>query len=183
MWNENITRKHNVQKVKMLIFPVNTTVPIYAMYIMPINLTPKGTYTKLSVSHQYLRQIGQTYAVIPENHMNKTFQLSCRMPWLRNNDSLYWSPLLIPYGRRVFRRRLQYLSRAFLVRSVHSGLWLWSNRARVVCGNHVLVNRSVLRQETSRAACVSNYPGGRLSFGSHDYRFHQHIVFDTWCML
>ena len=39
------------------------------------------------------------------------------------------------------------------------------------------MNRSVLRQETSRTSCVSNHPGGRASVGSHDHRIHQHIVF------
>ena len=54
--------------------------------------------------------------------MNKTFHISCRMLWLRNDDSLYWSPLLIPYGRTVLRRRIQLLSLAFLIWSAHSGL-------------------------------------------------------------
>ena len=70
-------------------FTVNTTVPIYAMYTMHINLTPKGIYAKLSVSYQYVRQMGLTYAVITENHMNKMFHIRCRMPWLRNDESLY----------------------------------------------------------------------------------------------
>ena len=73
---EYIMRKHNVQKVKTLSF----LFPIYTMYIMHIDLTPKGIYAKLSVSHQYLRQMDQTYAVIPENHMNKTFHISCSIP-------------------------------------------------------------------------------------------------------
>ena len=60
--------------------------------------------------------MGPIYVVIPENHMNKTFRISCRMPWLRNDNSLYWSPLLIRYGCRVFGSNS-------LVRSVHSGLW------------------------------------------------------------
>ena len=58
------TQRANCRK---LIFPVNTTVPINAMYKMHINLTPKGINTKLSVSHQYLRQMGPIYAVIPAN--------------------------------------------------------------------------------------------------------------------
>ena len=53
-----------------------------------INLTPKGIFAKQSVSNQYWRKMGPTYAVIPENYMNKTFHISCRMPWLRNDDSL-----------------------------------------------------------------------------------------------
>ena len=43
-----------------LIFTVNTTVSIYAMFMMHINPTPKGIYTKLSVLHQYIRQMGPT---------------------------------------------------------------------------------------------------------------------------
>ena len=58
-----------------------------------------------------------------------------------------------------------------------------SNKAWHGWGNHVLMNRIVLRQETSRTACVSNHLGGRSSVGSHGHRFHQHIVFYTWCML
>ena len=58
------------------------------MYTMHINLELKGIYAKLSVSHQYAGQMDPTYAVIPENHMDKTFHISCRMPWLRNDDSL-----------------------------------------------------------------------------------------------
>ena len=38
-----------------------------------------------------------------------------------------------------------------------------SNKAWRGLGNHVLVNRSVLRQETSRTVCVSNHLGGRSS--------------------
>ena len=67
MWNVNNTRKHNVQKVESLsskriklIFTINTTVSINAMYTMHINPTPKGIYTKLSVLHQYIRQMGPT---------------------------------------------------------------------------------------------------------------------------
>ena len=52
------------------------------------------------------------------------------------------------------------------------------NKAWRCWGNHVLVNRSVLRQETSRTACVSNYLGGRSSVGSHDHRF-TNILFST----
>ena len=40
-----------------LTFTINTTVSIYAMYTMHINLTPKGIYTKLNVLHQYIRLI------------------------------------------------------------------------------------------------------------------------------
>ena len=58
-----------------------------------------------------------------------------------------------------------------------------SNKAWRGWGNHVLVNRSVLRHGTSRTVCVSNHLGGRSSVGSHDYRFPQHIVFHFWCML
>ena len=43
-----------------LIFTINTTVSIYAMYTMHINPTSKGIYTKLSVLHQYIRQMGPT---------------------------------------------------------------------------------------------------------------------------
>ena len=115
--------KHSVQKVKGLSFLSTPLCPYTQCIQCAINLTPTEMYAKLSVSHQYLRQMDSTYAVIPENHMNKTFHISCRMPWLRNDESLYWSPMLIPYGRRVMKPRIQQLSRACLVRSVHSGLW------------------------------------------------------------
>ena len=45
---------------------------------------------------------------------------------------------------------------------------------------HAPVNRSVLQQETSRTAIVSNHAGGRSSIGSHDHRFHQDIVFHAY---
>ena len=48
--------------------------------VLYTNLTPKGINAKLSVFHRYLKQMGLTYAVISENHMNKTFHISCRMP-------------------------------------------------------------------------------------------------------
>ena len=125
---------------------------------------------------QYVRQMGPT----TQNHTNETLHISCRMPWLRNDDSLYWSPLLIPYGRRVFGSSSSLLLSWFDLSTPGYGL---SNKAWRGWGNHVLVNRSVLRQDTSRTACVSNNLGGRSSVGSHNHRFHQHIVFHTWCML
>ena len=119
-------------------------------------------------------EMGPTYVVIPENHINKTFHISCRMPWLRNDDSLYWSPLLIPY--RVFRRWIS-LSLSFLVRSVHSGLW--SKQQSVVW-----LRKSCSGEQTcsaigdSRTVCVSKHLGGRSSIGSPDHQFHL-----TYCFL
>ena len=62
--------KHNVQKVKSLSFRSTPLRPYTQCIQCAINLTPKGIYAKLSVFHQYLRQMGTTYAVIPENHMH-----------------------------------------------------------------------------------------------------------------
>ena len=85
MWNVNNTRKHKVQKVKSLpskriklTFTINTTVPIYAMYTMHINLTPKGIYTKLSVFHQYVRQMGKYIYIL--SHLEL---------WLRTHRSAF----------------------------------------------------------------------------------------------
>ena len=36
---------------------------------------------------------------------------------------------------------------------------IYATKRGVVKKNHVLVSRRVVRQETSRTACVSNYPG------------------------
>ena len=69
-----------MQKVKKLIFPVNTTVPYVQGIQIAINLTPKGIYAKLSVSRKYLMQMGPTNPVIPENPMTQMFYISCRMP-------------------------------------------------------------------------------------------------------
>ena len=66
---------------------------------MHVYLTPKGIYTKLSVSHQYIKQMGPTYVKWHEQNVPR--ELSHALTW--DDDSLYWSPLLIPYGRRVFR--------------------------------------------------------------------------------
>ena len=60
-----------------------------------------------------------------------------------------------------------------MVRSVHSGLW---SRQQSVAW--LRKSCSVLRQETSRTACVYSYLGGRSSVGSQDHRFHQ-ILFST----
>ena len=54
----------------------SSSLPSYNAHIEP---TDERIYAKLSVSHHYLGQIGPIYAVIPENHMNKTFHISCRM--------------------------------------------------------------------------------------------------------
>ena len=123
-----------MQKVKNLSFLSRPLCPYTQCIQCAINLTPKGIHAKLNVSHQHLRQIGPAYALIPENHMNKTFHISCRMPWLRNDHSLYWSPLLVPYGRRVFRRRnvgsnsspeLSWFDLSGLWSKQQSAAWVW----------------------------------------------------------
>ena len=114
--------------------------------------------------------------------MNKTFHINCRMSWLRNDDSLYWSPLLIPYSETCSDvGSNSSLSLSWFDLSTPG--YDLSNKAWRGWGNHVLVNSSVLRQGTSRTACVSSHLGGRSSVGSHDHRFYQHIVFHTWCIL
>ena len=130
------------------------------MCTIHINFIPKGIHAKLSVSHQYLRQIGPTYAVIPENHMKEMFHIGCRIPLLRNDDSLYW---------RVCWYHMAVGCSDVGSNSSHELSWFdlsspgydLINKARRGWGNHALVNRSVLRQETSRTACVSSHPCGR----------------------
>ena len=53
-----------------------------------------------------------------------------------------------------------------------------SNKAWRGWGNHVLVNRSVLRQKTSRNACVSNHLGGRYPL-VHMITGFTNILFST----
>ena len=147
------------------------------MYTMHINLTQERIYTNLSVFLP-VRKANSKWAQPTQNHTNEAVACPDLGTIIPSSGRPCWSHVAVECSDVGFNS--SFLLFWFDLSTPGYSL---SNKAWRGWGNHVLVNRSVLRQETSRTACVSNHLGGRSSVGSHDHRFHQNIVFHTWCML
>ena len=87
-------------------FLINTTVLIYGMYRMRYKQHTERDIRQTEHFSPILRANRPKLRCDSGNLLNITFYISCRMPPL-GGDSPYWSPLLIPYDRRMFRGAIQ----------------------------------------------------------------------------